>query len=258
MSALVIFTSTAFAGETDPAAKPYLERMIAIYEKAPMSMDFRAEMTIPSQEIAMKMKGEMVFLDQLHFRMEMEMQVKAPGQDEMMMDMFMVSDGEIFWNEVRNPPQPVMVTRMPMEEMMKMQESMGMKAFMGGGTMDPATMMEVMEQVMTIRLLEKRDGKVYLSGILDPEYAETTAANPMFGGQENPGDLSFLFVLDEANIYPMEMRMRVDETDFMVMTFGEEITYLDKATLPPDTFTYTPPEGVEVMDITSEIPRQNQ
>ena len=243
------------AGETDPAAKPYLERMMAFYEKAPIKMDFSARMDIPGQDIKMKMRGDLTYLDGLHFRMDVKTEVRPPDRDEVHLDMIMVSDGTQFWSEVHRPEGPPIVTRIPADILKEFHESMGMSAFMGGNAMDPAAMLEAMEKVMTIRLEEKRDGKVFLSGTLDPSAVEKMIANPMFGGYDGPGDFKFLFVLVEETVFPMEMTMVMDGKDFMVMTYGNEITYIPKEALPTDTFTYTPPESAEIIEITREMLR---
>lgn len=252
--ALVLLTvaSLPFAGqvvaESTPEARQWLEKMAAVHEKGPFSVNYSADMTIAQggQTMDAQMSGRLTQADKRHVRMQMTISMNVPGMDQQMeMQMLGVADGEFMWMEMNNPmlggKQVMKFPLDKMEEMAQLKSGAGMGA--GFGNLDPMKQVEEMARMFDMDVVDVSEGRVTLSANMTDE------AKAKLGGMVpagDAGDLSrFIIVLDEKTGFPTQTRVGGDEP-VMVMNFTD-LEFHDS--VEPGTFSYAPPDGVQVIDM---------
>ncbi len=253
--AILCLTFTAlnlFAG-SDAESKKWIEKMVEVYSKAPLTMDIAADMSMSQGGMTMNMimSGVMTYADQKHYNMHMDMTVNIPQQGEFKTSVLSVSDGTTVWTEVDNPMTGKQVMKLAVEKAEEFAEQRVGLSSMGSG-MDPAKMVEAMEKMVDIQFDGIKDGKVSL-------FANMTKDSMAMMGQTTDAEKfgKFTIVLDEKNIFPMEMVIYMEEDPFMNMKFYN-LNFVKKADLDQSLFNYTPPEGVSVMDISDSLEQMQQ
>lgn len=248
LAALIFSTTSVLLGGGDPKVKKILQKMVEVTQKGPYSIDLNAEMKINQMGASMKMTmdGNMLIADPTHIRSTINATMQMPQGNpdmpsEMDVAMKQIFDGQIMWMEVEMKQMGVtQVMKMSLEAMKKQAESMGVN-LPGGGLMDPATMIQNMEKIMDLEFVRQKDGKVFLRAEIKGKILAK-----MGGGGTGIG--AFEMVIDQKNIFPMELRMMMGEEPFMNMKMSN-YKLVDKGSIPADTFTYTPAEGATIMDL---------
>jgi outer membrane lipoprotein-sorting protein len=242
--ALIVCLPVAVSAEATPEATKWLDKMGESFEKAPFRFTFSVDQKMEQmgQTMDMSMTGPMIYSDPKHTRMELEMTISVPGMAQgMNMSMLGVSDGEFMWMEMNNPMMGgKQVMKLALDKVDAMSEqSPGMG---GATTMDPISQIQKLSDDYDIELVGVAGGRVTLRAtkIGAAEEAAPEGADPAM-----PRVL--IVVLDEATGMPVEMQAGEPEP-VMVMRFSD-FEFLEEDALEPNTFTYTPPEGVQVMDL---------
>ena len=245
LASLALIASFSSAGDD---AEKWLEKVAAVYAKAPLTIDYRADMDINQMGMQMnsKMSGTITFKDKKHQRMELKVKMNMGGND-MDMTMTTVNDGKTMWVD-SNMPMMRQVSKMDLTEAEEMMKEAGLGNMAGGG-MSMGQLVESMKESMDVTVASIKDGKVTLNAVykemkVDPE-------SPMAPAVAQRQDTRMVMILDEKNIFPMEMQMftpKDAEKAGMVMHM-ENLKYVKEADLPADVFSFTPPEGVQVIDM---------
>ena len=238
--------------ETTPDARAWLEKMVSFYERGPFSVTYSADMSMAQQgqTMSMDMRGEMTHSDQKHMRLDFSMDMAMPGAGDgngnLQVEMLMVIDGDTVWMDMDNP-------MMGGRRVMKMSYD---QAEQSGGTMgldnlrnmDPVNQMKEMMDQFDFQVVAEEGGEVTLSAPMDPDaLAGMGQMGQMAQGQSMEG-WEMVLVLAADNAVPKEVRMGPSEEPVMTMRFSD--WKFHGADGPPaGTFDYTPPEGVQVMDL---------
>ena len=244
---LLIFVSPA-SGEVSPEAKPWVDKLMGLYSGGPFTNEYTAELDVSQggQTTQGEIAGKITWADREHMRVEMNITMSGmvPGSDQAVeMSMLNVNDGKTSWTEVEMPALGgKQVMKISLEDMAKLSESGG--GGLGGNPagMDPVQQLESMAQVLDFDLVKVEDGKVYLSAKVTPE-----ARGELGQLGSMPGADNFDLVLDEATGHPSAIVIGGDKP-LISMEFGPFVS-VERDSLPDATFSYTPPEGVPVMDL---------
>jgi outer membrane lipoprotein-sorting protein len=190
------------------------------------------------------MEGSLTRADEKHMRMAMKLKMDMGGM-QMNMDMLSVSDGELMWMDVTSPMAGGrQVMKVPLDKVSELTNvAPGMGFGSSSGSVDPVSQIHEMSRMFDLQVEGVAGGRVTLSA----EMNEETRAKLNQAGADAGEMRRFTLVLDEKTGFPLEMRAG-GEDPAMVMTFSN-LEFLDRDALPADTFTYTPPEGVPVMDL---------
>lgn len=245
---LALGLTTAVLAEATPEAKQWLEKMAQMESDKAFSMDFVTEMqmTQGDQTMSMTGNGTMLKLDATHLTGSVEMTMSGiPGMGDMSMKMKMVADGTHYWMDMDNPMSGRMVGKMTLEQFQQMQESG--QAGMGGGPQpfDPMDQVKELQRLFDLSVDGVSDGRVTLRGLLNQEALGEISQGQQFDAM---GVNAMVMVLDEETALPQEMRIETAAGPLMTMRF-ENVKVMDPAAVDKDKFNFTPPEGVQVMDL---------
>lgn len=240
--AVVLATLPTVAwSEATPAAKPWLDKMASIYDKAPLSAEF--ELTLGSGSglpLSGSAHGKLLLKDRKHQRVEMKMSMEgagAPGGQAMTINLLSVSDGKDAWTEM-SMGTGTQVIKFALEDIEKISAAGGMG--LGMSAMDPISQVEQLTKTMDIDLVSVAGGEVTLSAKMTDEAKSAMASSPVPLGAE------LTLVLDEKTGLPIRVTMGGDQPTMKLETTHYD--FVKESELPGDAFSYTPPEGVQVLD----------
>ena len=242
-----LLTAAPLWGEASPEAKPWIEKLISIYEGGPFETSYVANLDLQQggQSVEGVVDGQITWGDRQHMRVEMTIRMTGmlPGAGDQAteMEVLSVTDGELTWTDVAIPAMNVhQVMKISIEQAKAMAESGAMGA--NPAAMDPVQQLESLAKNVDFVLDKIEDGKVHLSATVGPE-------NKSQLGQlgSMPGADHMALVLHEKTGHPAAITIG-GERPVVTMEFGE-FSSTTMADLPEGTFTYNPPEGIPVMDL---------
>ncbi len=252
---LILTLASPATAESSPDAQKWLEKLISIYDRGPFKVEYEADLDMSSlgQPFSGKLSGRLTQADRSHSRVEIQLDMtNPPGMPEgaTSLSMLNVTDGATVWTETDNPAAGGrQVTKLSLADLDELGDSMG-----GFGaspaSMDPVAQLETLTQTMDFEVVEISGGTVTLRGTI------TGATRDKLGMLAAPGIEGFIFVIDQETGFPIEVRAD-GETPFVTMRF-RDLELLDPASLPMDLFTYSPPEGLPVMDLGPMLKSQVQ
>jgi hypothetical protein len=229
--------------ESTPEATQWLKKMKSAYERS-YRVSYRSDMSVIQQgeSIGLTVKGATTQADRNHLRMELAITMSM-GEMNAQMAMLGVIDGKTFWLESDNPMTGgKQVTRMPVDMAGDMSGG-GMGLAGGVSGFDPVGQIEQMVAMFDFEMTSRSEDRVTLQATMTEEIlADLHTLLPDAEGMER-----FVLVLDEGTAFPLEMRMG-GETPFMTMVFND-LEFVEPGSLDPAIFSYTPPEGTEVVDM---------
>ncbi|MCP3977796.1 MAG: hypothetical protein GY716_00505 [bacterium] len=240
---VVAAVAPTFAAQDE--AKPWLEKLVSVYEKTPLRVHWTADISMSFGEMTMtaEMTGNQLIRDTTHQRMEMDMAMSMP-QGKMETSMLMVSDGEHIWTETSMPGGMKQVGKMSIAKMEELGKEAGLQ--MNLKAMDPKQMLSMLQEYVDFKFLGREDGRVTLSGPLNPEMLSAMNMGQLQGAAG--GDMSITVSLDEKTVIPMDFEIQIDGQKLATMNFNK-VDYLSGSDVPEGSFSYTPAEGVAVMDL---------
>jgi hypothetical protein len=192
--------------------------------------------------------GHMTRSGRKHARMSTSITMSGTqeqSQGTVEIGMLMVADGSVMWTEMDNPimggKQVMKIGIDRMEEMASASPGMGI----GGGWtgMDPVSQIRQLSELFDFDVSETTGGRVVLSAAMTEEALSRLGVPAAAAATLT----SFTLVVDEATGFPTELRLG-GEAPLMVMGFTN-FRKLDDSAIDPELFTYTPPEGAQVMDL---------
>lgn len=240
VAALVALPGPAWS-EATPDAKKWLDTMAALYDKAPLSADF--ELTLGAASglpVSGTAHGTLILKDRKHQRVEMKMAMGGGGGggQSLQIELLTVSDGTSSWTEM-NMGGGKQVIKFSLDDAEKMSAGGGMG--MGMSAMDPISQIEHLTKAMDVELVTVAGGEVTLSAKMTEE------AKASLGNSPVPVDSDLTIVLDEKTGHPLRMTFGGVEQPMMKLE-TTRFEFVDESELPAGAFSYTPPEGVQVMD----------
>lgn len=244
-----VFLAAPVQADSTPDAQKWLDKLVGLYDKAPFTNEYTAtlDMQQGEQSISGAIKGRIIYGDAEHMRVNMEVTMAGmPGMPqgeeaaEMTMKMLSVTDGETTWSEIEMPMMGKQVTKLALEDA---------KAFAGQPNMganptgfDPVQQLEAMAEALDFEVLKVADGEVHLKATVTPEARGQLGQLGMV-----PGTETFHLVLDTDSGTPKSITIGGDKP-ILDMTFGP-FEFISDDSIPEGTFTYTVPEGTQVMDL---------
>ena len=181
---------------------------------------------------------------------QMTQEGALPGGAKMQITTLVVFDGQIAWVESKNPmlPQPIVV-KMKMETLSRMQG--GVKGGMGLGIQDVKQAVAQLKQMFDLKLLGAGTAMgrptTRIEAIPKPEAIEKL---PEIARTMMPARLVTDY--DDATGTPLLMKAYDAQGKETMSTTVADLKVnagVDKA-----LFTYTPPEGANVQDMTGKVP----
>lgn len=244
-----LLLSLAPAALAQDAEKPGLPEEVKVWvdkidklvgQPAEYDLSMKVDMVAQGQKLKMDNTGHIMMLDAQHMRATMNMKLTMAPMDPMDMTLKMVSDGQTLWIESDNPMMGKQVMKADIKHMEKLQQS-GMGMGPGSGMNQLEQVRDLFENYYHNFKVVEADGKVEITGDISQEILESQDYAEM--------ELKhFRMVLDAKTGFPLETAMN-DGTKDVVLIGMSNLKFLKKEDIPEDAFAYTPPEGVNVMDI---------
>lgn len=163
--------------EADPSARKWLDKMTALYERGPFTVDYSATINLGQggQAIQGTLEGRIIYGDRQNSRFEMSMALSGlPGAGgesgaPTAMELLSVKDGTVNWTEFEMAGTR-QVTKVSEEDAAKLAESAMGGAFAGNpSSLDPVAQLEVMTWTMDFEVVGVAEGRVTLRGKLNEE-----------------------------------------------------------------------------------------
>jgi len=246
LAILSLFAAAPAFADSSADAVGWLDKLSAATEQGAFSVNLDGEvgMAQMGQDVTAKLAGAMTRKDEKHLRMQMKVKIAMSGT-EMEMSMLSVADGSTLWTEMENPMfGGKQVMKIGLDRIDALRESGQLAAAPGGS--DPLGEIRALQDKFDFEVETLADDLVTLTGKPKPETVEQLG--------EELADTSVRLVLGRETGFPVEMTMG-GERPVMTMRFSD-FTRLDETQLPADTFSYAPPDGVQVMDLGGMVGEQ--
>lgn len=231
---------------TTPEAQKWLQKMAERIEQRPFEADYSAEMVTAAMGTPMtiNLNGHIVQSDQRHKRMALDV-IMAGHEGSMELSALMVADGSMMWTEVTNPmlggAQVMKIELDKMDQMAAANPTSGLANQWSG--MDPVDQIRQLAEKFDFDVAESDPGSVKLSAKMTPQQLSQLGF-PEGAASETA---SFVILIDEGTGFPKQFQL-AGEKPLLTMTF-DNFKQLDPATIEPGSFSYSPPQGVQVMDL---------
>lgn len=248
---------TAFAAvtsaESSPEAREWLNKMVAVYDQGPLTMDYTASLDLHQmgQPIRGDLDGKITYGDRRHTRMELRMVLTglADGSEDepapMELSMLTIADGEVIWTELDMESMGRQVMKISIEDAAKLSsESTGGFAGNPAG-MDPVAQLQMLTEKVDFEVGEVSAGRVTLRGTVNPESREALGQLGALGAD------TFVLVIDAETAFPIELR--AGEPEPVIRMEFQNPKRVSREALPDGIFDYTPPEGVAVTDLAATL-----
>lgn len=227
-------------------AKAWLEKMGA---KTGKPVQVEMELGVTAEAMTAEGMGVIDFGDRTHFRLEMRVQMTmAQGQTHSATQR-MVADGKFLWMELNNPSMGgQQVLKMPVEKMGA--NATGMPGGLGAGSssgVDPLRQVLQLADMAEFQKVTVEGGRVRLEGDLTSSGIQ--ALGTMIPG-ETPTTLTM--VLDEKTAFPLEVVIGTPERPLLTQKYNNP-RFPEE--MDPSLFTYSPPEGVPIVDASTLFDR---
>ena len=245
----------AIAAEDTSSSDYWIEKLATYYtESAPYTLVYAMEMEVNQQgtQLAVTASGDILFAaaDRMKTNIDMEMSMDLLPEP-MKMSMKMVHDGEYIWTEMDNPMAGgKQVMKMSAEAAQDMQAQAGFGGGMSSEQLDPAAQARMLAEMMDLAVTSIEGGTVRLEGEMTEEFKEKMGAGAQVFGEEGLGRV--VLTLDEKTGAMRTMTMGSGEKPFLTMNY-EDMKLIPANDLPADAFDYTPPEGVQVQDLSEAL-----
>jgi outer membrane lipoprotein-sorting protein len=245
MTLALLTVSSSVLADSTPEAKEWLEKLAGSYEKQPFSVGYDAsmQMTQMGQTTSMTMNGAMTQQDRKHLRMNLTMEIGMPGAEGgLQIKVLSVADGETMWLEMENPMVGGrQVMKLPLDKLTELAATNPMAA--SAASMDPVGQIEKLSQMFDFEVGETGGDTVTLQAEMTEESLKELA--PQLDPEQAAMYEKFVLILDKKSGFPIEVRVG-GEQPLLVMNF-HDLKFHDS--FEEGTFSYTPPEGVPVMDL---------
>lgn len=252
---LGIASSSSAAADRD-TSDYWIEKLVTYYaESAPYTLVYGMEMQIEQQgtKVGITASGDILYAgaEQVRANIDMKMAMELLPEP-MKMSMKMVHDGEFIWTEMENPMAGgTQVMKMSAEAAREMQANSGLGSGINSDQLDPASQAKMLSEMMELEVASIADGIVRLEGALTDEVkAQLGDGAQLLSGEEDLGRV--VLILDEKTGAMRRMTMGDPVKPFITMNY-EDMKLIPKGDLPADAFTYVPPEGVTVRDLTQVL-----
>ena len=221
----------------------WLQKMAESVDRAPYSLDYVMKMQVEQagNQMSIEATADMLYGSPSTLQADMQMNMSMASLPEPMeITMNMVADGTSMWMVMSNPMMGgEQILRMPLDKLEDAQTSAGIPGM--SGSMDPFAQIEQLKQLMDFEIGDSADGLITLVGTPTDDFEATLgAAAAMLGGEMH-------MTIEQDTGLPRRVTMGPADAPVMEMVF-QNYEFLGASDLPADAFTYTPPEGAQVME----------
>lgn len=229
----------------------WIEKLATYYtESAPYTLVYAMEMAMDQQgtKLAIIASGDILYAgaDRMRTNIDMEMSMDLLPEP-MKMSMTMVHDGEFIWTEMDNPMAGgKQVMKMSAEAAKDMQAQAGFGGGFSSEQLDPAAQAKMLAEMMDLAVTSIEGGTVRLEGAMTEEFKEKMGAGAAIFGENGMGKV--ILTLDEKTGAMRKMVMGDVANPLITMNY-EDMKLIPAGDLPADAFSYTPPDGVQVQDM---------
>lgn len=248
-AALVLGLASTAHAEATSEAREWLDRLYGLVQEKPFRMDYLVQLEGEQggQQINAEVKGDLLQSGPLHSVNNLEMQISGAATDGQVMTIHsrQVSDGEILWAETNLVEMGMnQVAKIEITRLAEIQaEASGLELNQSSMYMDPISQIEMLVSAFDVSVLGVADGEVRLS--LVP--TEETAAQ-LEEGLEGGATAHGVLTLREDTAAPVSLVVELGPRMTASLSFSD-FEFVDEASIPEGTFSYTPEPGVQVMDL---------
>lgn len=232
--ALAFCGALPLAAESSPEARKWLDKLQGMFDRGAFTLEFEGALEAASIGKG-TLVGEVIYADTTHLRtrLDIALESSATGGETNEVKVLAVQDGTSQWSEI-NLLGTAQVTR---------------SAISSGGDpgLDPVSQLQTIADTLNFEVKEVAAGRVELTAAVDEA---TRSSLGQLGSI--PGVDGFVLVLDQKTGHPLEFRSTGD-VPVVSMRF-KNVQQVERTELPADTFTYEPPEGVQVMELGGQNP----
>jgi hypothetical protein len=239
--------ATIFA-ESTPEAIEWIDRLAAVYERAPFKFRYDADLTMSQmgQMMNVKVFGRSTQGGNGRARIETTMKMPGPGSDPdsaASVEMLGVSDGTVFWVEAPNPMSgSVQVLKVSLAKMADLADENPLARNLS--RMDPLKQIQELTTLFDFKVAGRDHQTVTLRANLTGDALEV--AKEVFEGTDTSRLKQLELVLRIETGFPDQIRIG-EPTDSVMSVRFFDLEFLES--LDEDVFAYAPPEGAAVMDL---------
>jgi hypothetical protein len=239
--------ATVFA-ESTPEAIEWIDKLAAVYERAPFKFRYDADLTMSQmgQMMDVKVFGLSTQGGNGRARIETTMTMPGPGSDPdstASVEVLGVSDGAVFWVETPNPISGnVQVIKISLAKMADLADQSALARNLS--RMDPLKQIHELTTIFDFKVVGRDHQTVTLRANLTGDALEV--AKDVFEGTDTSRLKQLDLVLRTDNGFPDQIRIG-EPTDSVMSVRFFDLEFLDS--LNEDVFIYAPPEGATVMDL---------
>jgi hypothetical protein len=238
----------AIFAESTPEAVEWIDKLAAVYERAPFQFRYDADLSMSQmgQMMDVKVFGRSTQGGNGRARIETTMKMPAPGSDPNdapSVEMLGVSDGTVFWVEAPNPMSgSVQVIKISLAKMADLADEHPLARNLS--RMDPLKQIRELTTLFDFKVSGRDHQTVTLHADLTGESLEV--AKDVFEGADTSRLKQLELVLRTETGFPDQIRIGEPTDSVMAVRFFD-LEFLDS--LGEDTFVYVPPEGAAVVDL---------
>jgi len=224
------------AAESTPEAREWLDKLQGMFSQGALTLEFDGNLAAPSIGEG-TLTGEIIYGDATHLRATIDFTLSPSGgsaEEATKMRLLTVQDGTTKWDEI---------------DMLGVQQVTRTTIDNGaaGPGLDPVSQLQKIASTLDFKVQEIGEGRVELTAPMD-ESARSSL------GQLGaiPGVDGFVLVLDQKTGHPLQFRA-AGEPSAIIIRF-KNLKPVERETIPADSFSYEPPEGAQVLDLSGQTP----
>lgn len=238
-----LLTGAALAQDTPQAASTPGQLPATFMQWANQPTEIELTMEIRGSQQLMTAKGVVKTLDENHFAVDFTYRSPKPGVEDAYVEnrLFTVADGKRMWIEGQSPLGR-QVFYLPIQRRKQMQAGVFQLGYGPYDEIHPLKAIVRLAALSDMKKVGEKDGKLHYRGLLN----EQGKAEIVVPGGMVPDLDRFQLWLDAETSRPLELRFGNSAADIILTTY-QSMTAPQKFT--PETFEYTPPEGIEPVDM---------
>lgn len=227
----ILALNPLYAGD----ATAYINKALSKMEK-PFTLKMAMESSIPNMQTEVKVSGSVAYKDENHSNIDVKLAISS-AQTPMEMGFKIVDDGTFLWVLTSMPAMGMnQVIKTKSGNSDSLAQMPGMEQVKN---LNPVNLSKLAKEKLQFKVADRSGGKVTLEAEITDDFSNQTGMNNfgISGGKVQ-------WILDEKKSFPMELKLVSEQASFTAILS-------DYAPLKDDSpFSFTPPEGASVMDMT--------
>jgi hypothetical protein len=236
LATLLLLCALPLAAESTPEAREWLDKLQGMFSQGALTLEFDGKLSAPSIGEG-TLVGKITYADATHIRALIEFELSPSGgsdEEATKMRLLTVQDGTTKWDEI---------------DMLGAQQVT--RTAIGKGAkdpgLDPVSQLQRVADTLDFKVQAVGGGRVELTAPMDESSRSSLGQLGAI-----PGVDGFVLVLDQETGYPLEFRATGDPPAISIRF--KNLKPVDRKDLPVDSFSYEPPEGAQVLDLSGQTP----